>query len=70
MCIYGVRFWPKAVGRYRSGWLCADHSHWRTDQIGGAGNFPTVSRGMVERNMRAMDRVDPDHEAVLMAETT
>ena len=33
-------------------------------------DFPAMSRGMVERVMRAMERVDPDHYAVLMAETT
>ncbi|HFT8011472.1 TPA: AAA family ATPase, partial [Burkholderia cenocepacia] len=33
-------------------------------------DFPAMSRGMVERVMRAMERVDPDHYAVLIAETT
>ena len=33
-------------------------------------DFPAMSRGMVERVMRALERVDPDHYAVLMAETT
>jgi hypothetical protein len=32
-------------------------------------DFPGMSRGMVERVMRAMERVDPDHYSVLMAET-
>lgn len=33
-------------------------------------DFPALSRGMVERVMRALERVDPDHYAVLLAETT
>lgn len=33
-------------------------------------DFPALSRGMVERVMRAVERVDPDHYAVLVAETT
>jgi wobble nucleotide-excising tRNase len=33
-------------------------------------DFPALSRGMVERVMRALERVDPDHYAVLVAETT
>jgi len=32
-------------------------------------DFPGMSREMVERVMRAMERVDPDHYSVLMAET-
>ena len=32
-------------------------------------DFPALSRGMVERVMRAMERVDPDHYEVLLAET-
>lgn len=32
-------------------------------------DFPAMSRGMVERVMHAMERVDPDHYAVLVAET-
>ncbi|MCA8225911.1 AAA family ATPase [Burkholderia multivorans] len=33
-------------------------------------DFPAMSRGMVERVMRAMERADPDHYAVLIAETS
>ena len=33
-------------------------------------DFPAMSRGMVERVLRAMERVDPDHYWVLIAETT
>jgi len=33
-------------------------------------DFPAMSRAMVERVMRALERVDPDHYSVLMAETT
>ena len=33
-------------------------------------DFPALSRGMVERVLRALERVDPDHYAVLVAETT
>ena len=33
-------------------------------------DFPEMSRGMVERVMRALERVDTDHYSVLMAETT
>ena len=33
-------------------------------------DFPAMSRGMVERVMRAMERVDPDHFTVLIAETS
>lgn len=33
-------------------------------------DFPAMSRGMVERVMRALERVDPDHYSVLVAETT
>lgn len=33
-------------------------------------DFPAMSRGMVERVMRALERLDPDHYAVLVAETT
>jgi wobble nucleotide-excising tRNase len=33
-------------------------------------DFPAMSRGMVGRVMRALERVDPDHYSVLMAETT
>ena len=33
-------------------------------------DFPALSRGMVERVMRALERVDPNHYAVLVAETT
>jgi len=33
-------------------------------------DFPAMSREMVERVMRAMERADPDHYAVLMEETT
>ena len=32
-------------------------------------DFPAMSRGMVERVMRAMERVDADHYAVLVSET-
>jgi wobble nucleotide-excising tRNase len=32
-------------------------------------DFPAMSRGMVERVMRALERVDPDHYSVLVAET-
>ncbi|KQR12857.1 MULTISPECIES: AAA family ATPase [Xanthomonas] len=32
-------------------------------------DFPAMSRGMVERVMRALERVDPDHYSVLLAET-
>ncbi|MFP5248539.1 MAG: AAA family ATPase [Acidobacteriota bacterium] len=32
-------------------------------------DFPALSRGMVERVMRALERVDPDHYGVLIAET-
>lgn len=32
-------------------------------------DFPAMSRGIVERVMRALERVDPDHYSVLMAET-
>jgi len=32
-------------------------------------DFPAMSRGMVERVMRAMERVDADHYAVLLSET-
>lgn len=32
-------------------------------------DFPALSRGMVERVMSAMERVDPDHYAVLVEET-
>lgn len=33
-------------------------------------DFPAMSRGMVDRVMRALERVDPDHYSVLVAETT
>jgi len=33
-------------------------------------DFPAMSRGMVERVMRALERVDPDHYSVLLEETT
>jgi wobble nucleotide-excising tRNase len=33
-------------------------------------DFPAMSREMVERVMRALERVDPDHYSVLMAETS
>ncbi|MGC3962355.1 MAG: AAA family ATPase [Rhodocyclaceae bacterium] len=33
-------------------------------------DFPALSRGMVGRVMRAMERADPDHYAVLVGETT
>lgn len=33
-------------------------------------DFPAMSRGMVERVMQALERVDPDHYSVLVAETT
>lgn len=33
-------------------------------------DFPAMSRGMVDRVMCALERVDPDHYSVLMAETT
>jgi hypothetical protein len=33
-------------------------------------DFPALSRGMVERVMHAIERVDPDHYAVLVEETT
>lgn len=33
-------------------------------------DFPALSRGMVERVMHALERIDPDHYAVLVAETT
>jgi wobble nucleotide-excising tRNase len=33
-------------------------------------DFPALSRGMVERVMHALERVDPDHYAVLVTETT
>lgn len=33
-------------------------------------DFPAMSRGMVERVMRALERVDPDHYAILVEETT
>lgn len=32
-------------------------------------DFPAMSRGMVERVMRALERVDPDHYSVLVGET-
>lgn len=32
-------------------------------------DFPAMSKGMVERVLRAMERVDPDHYAVLMEQT-
>src|SRR5690606_35487479 len=32
-------------------------------------DFPAMSRGMVERVMKALERVDPDHYEVLIAET-
>ncbi|MFH5256112.1 AAA family ATPase, partial [Burkholderia semiarida] len=33
-------------------------------------DFPAMSRGMVARVMQAMERADPEHYAVLIAETT
>lgn len=32
-------------------------------------DFPAMSRGMIERVMRAVERVDPEHYSVLLAET-
>lgn len=32
-------------------------------------DFPAMSKDMVERVLRAMERVDPDHYAVLMEQT-
>ncbi len=32
-------------------------------------DFPAMSRGMVERVMKALERVDPDHYEVLIEET-
>ena len=33
-------------------------------------DFPAMSRGMVQRVMQALERVDADHYAVLVSETT